>query len=103
MADEIENEPPQDPIHPSSRGGLFKRISAAGIIFLGLGLYLWIWPGHPVEQRFVVPKGASARTIARDLHDTHLIGPVWTFLAWVKLHGSRGALRPGVYRISPSW
>jgi UPF0755 protein len=56
-----------------------------------------------MEQRFVVPKGASVRAVARDLRDAHLIGSSWAFLGWVKLLGSRGTIHPGVYMISPGW
>ncbi len=65
--------------------------------------YVGWWPGSTDEQRFVVPKGASARTVARGLHDARLIGSAWAFRIWAKLSGSKSVIRPGVYRLKPGW
>src|SRR5229473_437003 len=99
------SEIPIDFIEPTGAGA--KRWFALSLVIIlmvgGLGLFLWWWPGPTTEQRFVVPRGASAHTVARDLHDAHLIGVSWAFRIWAKLGGSRNAIHPGVYRLKPGW
>lgn len=64
--------------------------------------YIVIWPGHSGEQRFVVDKGASARSIARNLQDARLISSAFVFRVWAKVLGNSG-LHPGVYTLKPGW
>ncbi|OGR91028.1 MAG: hypothetical protein A2992_00345 [Elusimicrobia bacterium RIFCSPLOWO2_01_FULL_59_12] len=80
-----------------------KWILGAGTVVLGLPLALWIWPGHHAPQPFVVPKGAAASEVARDLRDAKLIGSRRLFLAWVKIQRDPGSIRPGVYQLAPGW
>ena len=80
-----------------------RAIVGAVLIVLMLGAYVWIWPGLKQSQRFTVEKGVSAQTVAHQLKAARLIGSTTIFRVWVKLHGTAGAPRPGVYMLTPGW
>jgi UPF0755 protein len=92
---------PRDPIH--GRSGGKAGILVVILAILGVAAYVGLWKGSGTVTRIVVPKGAAAQTIARELKDARLIGSKSAFLAWVKIAGARSALRPGVYMLSPGW
>ncbi len=73
------------------------------IILLGVGGFWFTRSSSGDPQMFSVPKGASARTVARDLYQLGLIGSRRMFLIWVKLKGESGAVRPGTYQLEPGW
>src|SRR5258708_30357912 len=92
-------------VHSTEGGGKRWLTLAIGSFLLvgGVCLFLWWWPGPSSDQRFVVPKGASARSVARALHEARLIGSTSAFRIWVRLSMSRNMIHPGVYRIKPGW
>jgi UPF0755 protein len=87
----------------SASGSLFKRLGMiAGLLFLGLliGFYISATPGSDAPQRFSLLPGSSARNVANELYAAGLIQHPVLFRVWVKLYGSRGAPRPGIYMLS---
>src|SRR4051812_45738475 len=81
------------------------RLIVAGlaVLLLVAGIFIGVWPGRAVPQRFVAAKGATVRTIAADLKANRLIGSARAFLMWAKVGGSKGAPRPGVYQLKPGY
>lgn len=82
-----------------------KRLLLLAILFvLGAGIYFALTPEDSgPAQMFVVAKGSSAYTVARELRELGLIGSRRLFLLWVKLKGESGSVRPGTYQLSPNW
>jgi UPF0755 protein len=81
-----------------------NKVALAVLGFLlVISVYFAWWPGVHLPQRFTVTKGASAHAVGHDLKEAHLIGSSLMFRIWVKLAGSRGAIHPGVYMLTPGW
>ncbi len=80
------------------RGGL---VTAALLGLLVAGYRHYHSSPRAPQQRFLVPRKATAREIARHLHQEGLIWHPWTFLFWIKW-SPRPGIRSGVYEISPS-
>jgi UPF0755 protein len=78
-------------------------IAGLAIFFFAAAIYIAVWPGHAAPQRFIAPKGATARSIAAELRAARLIASPRLFLIWVKLGGPKAAPRPGLYEIKPGF
>jgi len=81
---------------------------AALLVILGLvGVIGYRFLSSPLEpgsrsfRSVIVPKGASARSIAHILTADHIVGSARAFEVAVVLADARQRLRPGTYRLSP--
>ncbi len=94
--------PSGDPPRSGKTRGQAGRMVA--LVFLLLAVVLAIWkyrPAAPV-QRFIVTAGQTTHQIALNLRTQGLVSHSSLFLIWTQLGPGHGAIRPGVYEISPS-
>jgi len=74
----------------------------AALVVVALALMLGSGPvsSNKTPVRVTIVQGASARTVARTLSESHLIRSALVFLLTCKISGSSEKLKPGVYEFN---
>jgi UPF0755 protein len=79
------------------------------IILLGIGAFAWLsytWLQTEIETlraptTYEVPRGATVRSVARDLHQRGLLARPQVWIAAARLTGKAAALKAGEYALNP--